>query len=129
MNEIILNIDIHHEAAKFLNLPKTQKLNVVFSLLTLKSNGLINNTPLIKFGALISIDIQLLIDNILQVENDEFLIRLLAKYKMMARYDMISCEDLLLLQRKSNEQIDKIYRNKNFDIKQRFFPYNEICKN
>ncbi|SMP94661.1 hypothetical protein SAMN05421679_10665 [Epilithonimonas pallida] len=129
MKQIYLNIDIHHEAAKFLNLPKSQKLNVVFSLLTLKSNGLINNVPLIKFGALISVDIQLLIDKISQSKSDEDLIRLAAKYKMMFKYHMVSSEHLLILEERSNQRIDTIYRDKNFDINKRFFPYNEICKN
>jgi hypothetical protein len=111
MEEVKFNINIHDLAAKFINVRRDQKINIVFNLLNLKNRGIINNTPLIKFAALLEIDLQLLKDKISAVKDDDDIFPIMAKYKMMVKYDMISSYNLAILAEHANYKLEHIYKN------------------
>ena len=119
MEEIKFNINIYDLAAKFLNARKDQKINIIFNLLKLKNTGIVNNTPLIKFSALVEIEIQLLKDKISAVKDENDIFPIMAKYRMMAKYDMISRYDFEILGEHANYKLDHIYRNMDLENQQR----------
>lgn len=111
MEEVKFNINIYDLAAKFLNARKDQKINIIFNLLKLKNTGIVNNTPLIKLAGLLDIDLQLLKDKISAVQDDDDIFPIMAKYKMMMKYDMISPYNLEILREHANYKLEHIYRN------------------
>lgn len=119
MESINLKIDIYHIASKFLNAKKDHKLNIIFNLLTLKNLGFINNTPLLKFAGLIDIELQLLKDKISAVKNEDDIFPITAKYKMMAKYDMITPEQIEILTEHANYKLDHIYKNMDLNSQER----------
>lgn len=124
MEQVELKINIYDLAAKYLNLRRDKKVDVIFNLLNLKNYGFINNTPLIKFAGLLDIDPQLLKDKISSVKNDDDIFPLMAKYKMMAKYEMISPENIEILKEHANFKIENIYKNMDFAKQQRIFSKN-----
>lgn len=128
MEKILLQIDIYYEAEKFLNRKSPDKLNIVFSMLNLKSQGFIHNTPLLKFGALIQIDLKILIDRIKSVKTDVELMHLSARYKMMAKYEMILPEYAPALISETNKKLSEIYHQENFE-EAPLFKYTNLCLN
>lgn len=119
MEEIKFNINIYDLAAKFLNVRKDQKINIIFNLLKLKNTGIINNTPLIKFAGLLEIDLELLKDKISAVKDDDDIFPIMAKYKMMAKYDMISSYNLEILREHANYKLENLYRNMDLENQKR----------
>lgn len=119
MEKAKFRIDIYHIASKFLNATKDHKLNIIFNLLILKNSGFINSTPLLKFAGLIDIELQLLKDKISAVKYDDDIFPLTAKYKMMAKYGMISPEFLEILREQANYKLDYIYKHMDLESQER----------
>lgn len=125
MEQIYLKIDIYDLAAKYLNARSHKKLDIIFNLLNLKNRGFVSNTPLIKLAGLLEIDIRLLKDKISAVKNDDDLFPITARYKMMAKYNMISQEDLSVLREHANYKFDHLYKTMDIEKQERII-YKQI---